>query len=96
MSVTPLKAHTYDKQMKVGFCKFAGKKFWPLLNNIYEYLCCYNRCLRTDVKGSRDLWCNIYEYMFVLTVAMVMILNDFEPYGIIFTTMCVYYFKSFP
>jgi hypothetical protein len=31
----------------------------------------------------------------VKTVAMVVPLTDFEPYGIIFMTMCVYYF-NFP
>jgi hypothetical protein len=29
----------------------------------------------------------------VITVAVVMLLRDFRPYGIIFTTMRVYYFR---
>jgi hypothetical protein len=28
----------------------------------------------------------------VITVAMVMLLRDFGPYGIIFVSMCVYHF----
>jgi hypothetical protein len=29
----------------------------------------------------------------VITVTMIMLLRDFGPYGIIFTTMCIYYFS---
>jgi hypothetical protein len=29
----------------------------------------------------------------VITIAMVMLLRDFQPYGIIFMTMCVYCFR---
>jgi hypothetical protein len=28
----------------------------------------------------------------VITIAMIMLLRDFGPYGIIFMTACVYYF----
>jgi hypothetical protein len=29
----------------------------------------------------------------VITVAMVMLLRDFRPYGMLFMTMCLYYFR---
>jgi hypothetical protein len=32
----------------------------------------------------------------VITVAMVMLMRDFGPYGIMFVTACVYCFKIFP
>jgi hypothetical protein len=35
------------------------------------------------------LWNNIYEYVFIITVAIVMLLKDFGLYGIIFMNIFV-------
>jgi hypothetical protein len=35
----------------------------------------------------------MYDVCTVITVAMVMLLRDFEPYGIIFMTMYVHHFR---
>jgi hypothetical protein len=55
--------------------------------------CCYNRCHCNTVQGFWALWGNNYELCVVITVAMIMLLRDFGPCGIIFMTMCVYYFR---
>jgi hypothetical protein len=50
---------------------------------------CYNLCHCNAVKGFWTLWDNIYECVFVITFAIVMLLRDFGPYGIIFMTVCL-------
>jgi hypothetical protein len=49
------------------------------------------RCHVNAVKGFWGSWYNINERV-VTTVAMVMLLREFGPYGITFMT-CVYYFS---
>jgi hypothetical protein len=45
----------------VGWWSFAVKGFWALWDNIYECVCCYNRCHGNAVKGFWVLWDNIYD-----------------------------------
>jgi hypothetical protein len=69
--------YIYNKQVLVGW------------DNIYECVCCYNRCHGNAVKGSWALWDNIYDVCAAITVAMVMLVRDFGPNRIIFMTVCV-------
>jgi hypothetical protein len=50
---------------------------------------CYNRCHGNTVTGFWALWDNIYEYVCVITVAMVMLLRDFGPHGTVFMIVCL-------
>jgi hypothetical protein len=56
-------------------------------------VCYYNHCHGNAVKGFWTLSDNIFDVCVVITVAMVMLLRDLWHYGIIFMTMCVYYFS---
>jgi hypothetical protein len=40
--------------------------------------------------GPCGIFTNVYV---VITVTMAMLLKDFLPYGVIFMTVCVYYFR---
>jgi hypothetical protein len=47
-------------------------------------VCCSNRCHGNAVMGFWALWDISYDVCVVITVAMVMLLWDFGPYGILF------------
>jgi hypothetical protein len=53
-------------------------------------MCGYNlRCHGNDVKRFWALPDNNLSVRFVVTVAIVMLLRDFVPYGIIFMIVCL-------
>jgi hypothetical protein len=74
----------------------AVKGCWALWGNIYECVCSYNRCHGSDVTGFWALWHFIYVCVCACACVLVgdhLLLRDFWPHGIIFVTLCVYYFK---
>jgi hypothetical protein len=49
-------------------------------------MCRYNRCHDNAVIGFWALWVNTYERV-IVTVAMVVLLMGFAPYGLILTNV---------
>jgi hypothetical protein len=41
-----------------------------------------------QLRGFWTIWDNIYEHCVVITIAIIILLMDLGPYGIIFMTMC--------
>jgi hypothetical protein len=65
----------------VGWLSLALKGFWALWNNIYECVRCYDLSmvvLLRDFGPKRIIFMNA---CVVITVAMVMLLKYFRPYG---------------
>jgi hypothetical protein len=50
----------------VGWLPFTVEEFWALWNNIYECVCCYNRCHGNAVKEAWASCDNIYDCVCLL------------------------------
>jgi hypothetical protein len=51
-------------------------------------------CNRQVLVGDHFLK-SLFALCVLITIVMVKLLREFGPYGIIFMTMCVYYFRFF-